>query len=524
MRTCNQITVGNLLVEENLTVDGYIDNTQLQNALDGYETTTVEDLSFPVDYNAAHPALVPPGTIFQRQSDIDAYLSAAGAISFKYLMDVYDALPTIIQHNITFNVAAGVQLPRPADMAGGISYNMTSKRVISTFYPSTASITIQGSTAYTTTVSSAVITAHQTNNGNPYVDVSGTPYSGKNLKGLFAIFNGQTSVIHSNANSRLYVTDALNPAITNLVSDVTVGQPSTVFRCSLDNVTPGPSGTYMFQLDVGDKNNNFNIYDITIDPFGVEYFIGVSFDTANANLQRVLIDNYTCTQAPFNIPVGPESTYFQDFGAGYANLYDCSYRELSKLGGAILFATASSVSNCFFGGSTYGIEVSSTNGFLAFYNSVVDNCGAAGSGYGVGMISCGGYFQSLDQGSGKYGELRNSVSGLPALTMSGGAAFIRFDYENLYFSGNAGPCVRVQDGATLIFSDGVSHGWFNGSGNTDVGIDIAGASTISRIDSGTTITGSVGDVRMQGTIVSYSSILSSGPYTDDSNNVITKVS
>ena len=66
-------------------------------------------------------------------------------------------------------------------------------------------------------------------------------------------------------------------------------------------------------------------------------------------------------------------------------------------------------------------------------------------------------------------------------------------------------------------------GWINGGGNTDVGVQIDGPGARIKFSTPTNVTGTLGDVRMGGTILSYATILASGPIADDNFNSVDKV-
>ncbi|HSC14495.1 MAG TPA: carbohydrate-binding protein, partial [Gammaproteobacteria bacterium] len=140
-------------------------------------SSTAEALTIPVDYNLVGAIDVPTGSVFARQSDVTKALGTATA--FKYLQQCYDALPPLVAHAVTFNLAAGIHRPHPTNPGGGsnLAWSFGSKTV-----NPNGSISFIGAApslwnAKPFVPTNMTITGTQVASGDPWVDVSGTPFT-----------------------------------------------------------------------------------------------------------------------------------------------------------------------------------------------------------------------------------------------------------------------------------------------------------------------------------------------------------
>lgn len=90
------------------------------------------------------------------------------------------------------------------------------------------------------------------------------------------------------------------------------------------------------------------------------------------------------------------------------------------------------------------------------------------------------------------------------------------------FKDIADDAVLVEDDARITLSGGTAVGWLNGGGNTGAGIRVVGDNVNIKLDSGTTVTGTDGDVKVDGAVggdgptleaFTYSQLTTEGPLT-----------
>jgi hypothetical protein len=479
----------------------------------GSNLVTMEALTFPVDYNDVTAVDPTAGLVFNRQAEIDSFLLAAGTSNFKHLNAVFESIPMIIQHNVTVNLAAGVHRPRavePSGAAWAIPYKQfTSKD------NSYALLTISGSAPSTwipvdpALVGLAITGMSAPNSLDPWIDVAGTPFTGFNLKGVFAVLDtGQTCVIHKHTNSRLYLTRDTNPTPSSIVK---IARPATVYRNSLDDLT-------------------------TLHPyFGSSLFSPGIASTGWPQVQNVVM--HPCSAYNFSFLGGwfsfLRSIYDQRFPGipGYGNC----------LGGAINSSFWIDDSSIFAVGYG-GVSIRGTDGYAYISSSYINGAGTGAYAGDGSMISLGGgvVFEACYEGISieaavflaeqfdttlKLHEVRNSTySGLSLY----GHSRTRVDYQAaVKFVDHAVPAIRIFSGSTLT-QTGVSvtgNGLVDGGGNTDVGIEMTGPNASAVLDSINNVAGALGAVRMSdGEIWSWLDLKALGPVEDPDGNIVKKVS
>ena len=472
--------------------------------------TTVEALTFSVDYNDPTAIDPTPGLIFTLQSEINNFLTAGGATAFKHLTPVLDAIPYHVAHQVNVVLAAGVHRPRPTDTTAAFTFPL--KNIFALNYPTLnimgappSQWTVRDPSLVTLTISSV----SAPNSQDPWIDVSGTPFATFDLRGYYAVLNtGQTVLIHKHTNSRLYVlTDALpTPAtITKIAS------PSTILRNSLDDINQ-LAGTYANSYQEV-FSGPLIFLDLKFEPFSAGNF---ALYGGSTTAQRVMYDSKTI----------PGYNQWIVWAYAFLNLQDYSAL-VGTWSACTVFAGGVSsigIQNSYFQGSRWGVDIGGASTLYLMGGVVFDNAGYD-INYGAAItIEQLSYFLAYGDiyYSSKQNEIRNQPAGVPGLTFRSGA-YNREDYViGIIFANNAGPCVRLFDGVRML-QQGIygAVGLVDGGGNLDVGFDLRGSNASLRLDSRSTATGTLGDVRMaDGDIWSYSDIKALGPVGDPSNDIV----
>jgi hypothetical protein len=175
-----------------------------------------------------------------------------------------------------------------------------------------------------------------------------------------------------------------------------------------------------------------------------------------------------------------------------------------------LFAYASYVSN------HQGSAIANDGGTLFFRNLILDNVGSVANP--SVLIDSGSEFQNWSGMGGAIDEIRNSPGTGIELNIS--SRLGRADAQLFYFKNVVGPCLKISSKSELVV---VSSGFKDGGGNLDVGIEVEGPKALVELNTGTDVTGSVGDVRMaDGGILTYAEITSDGPFTDEGFNLVSR--
>ena len=86
----------------------------------GDVSATQGAMIIPVDFNDPQ-AVTSIDIVLSTQDNVDAALG--GQTSFKHIMDVWRALPTIIRHNVAINLAAGDHLISATETTDGFGFS-----------------------------------------------------------------------------------------------------------------------------------------------------------------------------------------------------------------------------------------------------------------------------------------------------------------------------------------------------------------------------------------------------------------
>lgn len=473
---------------------------------------TIEPFSIFVDY--ANPLAVDPpyGAVLASAADVTAALG--GAPAFKHLTAVYAALPATIAHYIVINLATGIHRPH-ADASSFFAFDFSKKQIT----PS-GQISLGGTSPsdWPAIVAAQTVTAHQTGSNDPYIDVAGTPFTGLDLKGRYAVLSsGQVAMIHEHTASRLRFCQAIAPALTNGVSTVTVAAPGTILRNSRDDVSS--HGFFTMAIDAakatadGDAGK-FKAAYITIDPW--DSYNGLTvLRGAQVSLTGVVLDYVTSRDAFAFVTDG--QAFVAEEGAvvvlNNCSLYDTPPTSASWLDEIVSASRASLfLIGCYLRGSENGLLLDGSQ--VALYSTVVDGVGYAATGETIpGWVVATNGTRLLPLWTGpaaKLNEIRNSPGSRPALYLERGMSPYSFGTEidsaaaALIFKSCGGPCVRL--GPYGAFDVRGSVGFVNGGGNADVGFDVVGPHALALIDAATNVAGALGDTRIDGSIVAYASL------------------
>jgi hypothetical protein len=471
--------------------------------------TTKEDLTFLVDYNDPTAVDPPVTAMFCTQAAITQFLTVKGTTAFKHLTAVFKAFPDDIKHNVTINVAAGVHRPR----VGEPTYHgwvMPKKVVVegkSLIITGTAPSTW---TPFDISLVGLTITGLSTpNSEDPWVDVSGTPFTGFDLRGSYVVFDtGQAVVIHKHTNSRLYIMQDAGPTPTTISR---VARPSTILRNSFDDLTTAYTSPAHLSSDPGIETNGgaIELRDMTIQSCGGYNF---SYDIGIGGITRVLYDMVN----PF-----PYGTNGWTFGSPvFVSLTSCSW--IGPVGGgnglALWGAGGAALFYSYMYGVAYGVWCD-FNSAIVLYSVVFDNGMVAATVEYASQLQAAVFFTD-----GKRTEVRNTAfaADVACFIMNTGS-YIRSDVGlSCIFTNNAVPALRLDSGATFINIGGYAPTTLiDGGGNTDVGIEMRGPNSGLTVDSRCDVTGTLGDIRMaDGDIWSYDDIKALGPIDDPSGNIV----
>jgi hypothetical protein len=484
-------------------------------------TATRATLSIPVDYTSTF--IPPAGTVIASQDDVTRILALGGATAFKYLMDAWDCLAENVQHNVVFNLAAGVHRPRNPEAYTEGAWRLSHK----TFQPF-VTVTIQGvlGSGYTPIVTSNTVTGTSNTNNDPYVDFSGAPFTGLDLRGYYCVFNtGQVTVIHSHTNSRLNVMNNISPAPTSGF----VGRPGTILRNSYDDITR-VNNNYALNCQLYTRGTSstsarqFIINDIQIDSFfpSWDLFVNDCFFVG----ARILFDHAWQLQS-FSVTPTSTNRNFQTNMNSYSSLSAISVRG-SRLFNSTNYSTKEAlflsfsnailfVFNSYIGGARSGVLVGAGTNQVYVNKTVFDFLL-----FGCVQADTGNMFFNYDQSyTGRKTTFRNSAFGIKLLN---GASSPGAGYGNLMVcEGLSGPCLYL----------GNASKWFNGSGdlgmqngtipNTDVGVQLVGHHNEFIFNASFNANGSVGDIKEDdGTLITFASVTST-PIEDNAKNFMRKV-
>lgn len=496
---------------------------------------TQSALNIPIDYNDPTAVDPDPGVILYSQAFVTAYLSAAGASSFKHIMAVHDALPTDIKHAVTFTLAAGVHRPRSGETSGHAWY-LAGKR-----YSEDGALIITGSTTYETYSGLTGLTVQSyASAGNPKLVFSGTPFAGLSLKGYHAVSSsGQVLAVHDNTDSELYVCDAWSPTPVAGVDTIQVGMPGTVLRNSLTDLAGSGMYDFVFRAEC-----NITMTDIRLDPW--DYASSHPFTLrygapqgGYSYIYRLMIDLFEHYDV-LGASAKPQSCIFLDECSAWCETWvmrvppktgsgdSSSHYIFEGHDGVVVFVGA------YLAGSDNGLWLGNvgqlSNAFrLSSCGLVLDGLGddvdgSSGNHPGIIQVYTGSDLKMEYYGGGnpgKINEIRNiyaravvpesfSVIGLPEPLSACGDQYSRIIFKNCGING-----IHVGEGARLsqgLYEDGGSNiGW---------GVYVEGPQAIVDLNDASDLAGDQGEVRLpNGATVTYAWITANGPVTDLSSYI-----
>jgi hypothetical protein len=476
--------------------------TQAQNTP---ASVTAEALTFPVDYNDGTAVDPPSWAKFTKQAQITQFLAAHSTSNFKHLQAVIEATPDLVNHEITINLAAGVHRPRtgqPGYSAWAIKKTLGAKFIVNGSLPS----------AWTAEVGlgSLPVDSYQAGSGDPWLDFSSSNpgiFTGMDLKGLYVVLStGQTAVIHDHTDDRLFVLSAISPSPVG--GTAKVAHPSTILRDSLDDI----NYEYYYALEVS---------CVTTDPFGADIDISnIRFQQPVLNVVLIIEDGITrFTRTEVDCITYPTSGYgvLSENPGWFSYFTDCS----------ILGTPSTSV-------GIYEVEgtIQIFRTFMRGFGTLVwaGHCSYSAAGTvmydsSIGILADSTIIELYDYGWGsKINEMRG-ITG-QAINLDSSRFNNAYTYFYCNFKNCTGPLFRFGSNCVLNMPAMYSVGLTNSGGNTDVGFELVGADSTLRLTSGANgATGTLGDVRMSdGEILSYSTILTQGPFTDTNLNLVQKTS
>jgi len=499
------------------------------NIFGAYQTATLEALTIPVSYTDVSAVDPIVGQVFTTQQQIDDFLSDNSAVSFKHLKAIWDALPVFIQHTITFSLATGVHRPRPIDTA--TAWALTNK----IFSPIAGKVVVTGiaPASYIPIHGSLVglnITGVQTGSGDPWLDFAGTPFLGFNLKGSMAVLStGQTVMIHDHTDSRLFVNNALSPNPTG--GTATVARPATILRNSIDDVATLAASTFdLNSKNYGEANffgGRFELTDVLVDPFGGAG-TGMNLSGAQCAITRCIMDQLSMIAAFGKTPNGNS---FSISNRSLAIFNTCSHLNTIPAGAGcdlLVFIQDGGVSFqfCYLQGSEDGMDAYALGGLnsVTIFSSVFESIGVSGVAPAALRLNNGMRLDLFEPtASSKRNEFRGQAANVPSIYMTTGSLMSRPEFHACIFRDNGGAAVRMGDRASMDISDSTV-GLLDGTGNTDFGFRIDGPQANVRLNSGTTVAGTAGNVRLaDGSVVTYASLTPGDYHSDVALNLLSKV-
>lgn len=221
------------------------------------DTYTTESLHFPID--PASSLVVPEGTIFTNQTEIDDFLTANAATHFKYVMDCFDALPHDVYHTVFFELEPGIHRPRNpepaaergawcfADYPGQPRHHEFHRG--SDFYGGFLSLTsISYDEAYWTDVHASVpaVGINNSPSYDRYIDVAPGTYTPGELRGLYARIDSYPFyplLIKENTDSRIHIAQYPGGGIPTTVK---IQKQGIIFRNSYDDVSAAVDNPLIF--------------------------------------------------------------------------------------------------------------------------------------------------------------------------------------------------------------------------------------------------------------------------------------
>lgn len=461
--------------------------------------TTEEALTFPVD--PASSVTIPDGTVFTTQRQIDNFLTAAGGTAFQYWSQVLLALPPTIAHVVTGQAAAGVHRPHAAN---GVSWDYSRLTCVGV-----GQVRLVGTASSTWPEDSGLvdltITGHSSVAGAPYVEFSGTPFAALDLRGRWVRDStGFLSVIVEHTDSRLYVLHTAGMAPTNGVTTASVCRPGTIFRNSTNDSTTANATGFNITSHVRDSTKFIYLENLQIQAWGSTFQFCVYVERSNFQLNTCMID------ALIGSPTANAKALYCQFAERQSALGLCSFTGNSVQADDAIHAVdhSLSVATTYIRGWTDAVRLDRGNHFL--FNTVIDGAGSAVRG----SITAVGAVLNLSAFSfGRVNEIRNGPTGKAGLyLLSCRLESFQIDAVQanaMIFRSINGPCVHLA-GDNYLDMRVTGSVFVDGGDNDDVGIQMDGAKNYLGIKQATDVTGSVGDVRFSGQVLSYATITSDG--------------
>jgi hypothetical protein len=477
---------------------------------------TATDITVTIDPTSTVPT-PPSGVIFNNQASVDAYLTANGGVSFKYIQDYLDTLPPFIMHSITVNLVAGVHRP---PSPGGQVLLLSRRRV------DPGELIFQGTSlaSWITVHAGGTIRAHQTykevtGTEDPYIDCDpGTFPNDGSLNGRFAVFsNGYYSQIWDHTDSRLWLTLTLAPVPIDDTTTVAVKQPSTILRNSVDDTTR--SHYYAVQLNLGESTwsdiGTTQINDVILQDFSAN--IGFYISNSRYDFNRVIDDKIYG-------PVAEDQTGFYIDQGSLVYLNYCSFiSTVPPIGADAAFSVWDSTIypwGCYFqGGDDFSMRVSGLTAQAWVVATVIR--GAGGAVRAAVAAEEGAVVDLINFTLWQAGVIPTIIDAKAAgaISVDGGGVNEWFNHGGVRLRGTVGPGVTLLGNAILDLT-AVEKALDDG-GNLDVGFYVSGPRASLTLSTLVALSGALGDVRMSdGSIWSYSQITSLGPLLDEKLNIV----
>lgn len=485
---------------------------------------TLENITIPVDDDDGGGGSVgnpPDGTVWVTQAQVDDFLADNSFTAVEKLQSAWDSIPKNLGGNLTINIASGRNRPAATSTDGTHAWNLTGKSIVN---PG-AEITISGDTDTSTwdiIVSANTITSHDATLGTPSVTVAGAPFGAAgSLKNYFAIISGtgQITAIMDNTSDTLELVGgfAMVGPPTNGVDTVTVARPGTILVNSLDDSTPDKDS--MIQINAVSVQDQVNLNALTIEHYS--NFLAPAVDAQNCTLDctNVLIDASVNTSANGHgfrlagpIVWNPTSCCVRASGAtSFDNAIEANF----QAGGIFFTAVEFSADG---GSGPDGILLQGTGTGARFFSLVLD---------GMPMRVLDGSAVDLSGFSNFFGRqptIRNCTTGTGALELGLNTHLLLLSSppsQRCEFEGNSIDCVYIGGNVMLADTPLVFANVSGGAANTSHGINLDKAYSLLELSAGTDVSGSLGDVLIQGVATAYGSIGTiASPTRDADFNII----
>lgn len=473
----------------------------------------------PVDYS--DPLAVVPDGVLWNQRSVDQMLARLGGTNFKYVMQVWDALPPFIRHEVRIDLAAGIHRSHLTSAYLGGAITLSGKII-------GANVTIAGAPVsqwdpVDPTLVGLTIDSYQTNN-DPYADVSTSHpgiFSGFDLKGYWARMGPYVSPIHDHTNDRIHVLANISPTPTTL----DIVKPATVIQNDdgADNLKFLANAFLITDNLFTSPDIVFSVEDVSCRLVGDEYpalfIIGSGKGSSYFSLNRVHVDGSK---------EGINSNGAALFG-GWFLAQGMSIRGKTTSGqdGAIRIIDSKA---SMYGTMIYSWDdtaLYSSNSDIFLLSTVIDRAAFSGNEEKGGAIehSGPGYFEAYG-GASFYGLLNCVVRNVPDVSPPSGSASVVYLNDairypgatfpfSLRFENCRGPLVHINGKSALDFSASATAAFVDGGGNTDIAFKITGPRASLVLNAGTDLTTPQGDIEMaDGDILSLATVAADGPYVD----------